>query len=149
MLVLSITAVSCSGQKPGIEKFKWLTGTWVNHSNQSPLFETWEFINDTLMTGRSYIIKGNDSSFFEKISLVRRGTDFFYIPVVTGQNNGLPVPFKLTSGDGYSFIFENPTHDFPQTVMYRYISADSIFAQVSGREHNVYRAEAFPMSRNK
>jgi hypothetical protein len=34
------------------------------------------------------------------------------------------VKFKLTSHDGKSFVAENPQHDFPKLIRYKFIKKD-------------------------
>lgn len=46
-------------------------------------------------------------------------------------------------------MFENPKHDFPNKIIYKKITSDSIFAQIFGNENGVKKFENFPMKRVK
>jgi hypothetical protein len=122
-------------------------GRWVNKSKEGLLIENWEKTNDSLYNGESYFVIAGDTLFSEKISLEQKGGDVYYIPVVRNQNNGKAVPFRMTLGDSTQMIFENKEHDFPQKIIYRKISKDSIVAEIYGTTNGVERAEVFPMSR--
>jgi hypothetical protein len=66
---------------------------------------------------------------------------------VANQNLGLPVKFKEKSIKEQEFIFENLDHDFPQTITYTRISADSLVAEISGIKDGEARRQRFPMKR--
>src|SRR5690606_25908045 len=78
-----------------LSDLNWVLGKWqVNESNN---FEEWEKIDDHLFRGKGYVVKNNDTLITETIEIVRQGKELFYIPVVSGQNEGKPIPFKLIS----------------------------------------------------
>jgi hypothetical protein len=62
----------------------------------------------------------------------------FYTPTVPDQNDAKPVPFRMVSYEGHVVVFENPDHDFPQRIVYRFVpriadavDADSMYVSVS------------------
>jgi hypothetical protein len=150
-LLTLITFSSCkkeSNQEPHeIDKADWLIGNWENKSAFGNLSENWEKLNDSTFTGTSYFIKGNDTLHSESVVLIQIGNNLIYSPNVKGQNNDLPVPFKLTSGTATQLIFENPKHDFPQKITYKKITADSIVAEISGMQQGKPAYEAYAMTR--
>jgi len=99
------------------------------------LYEGWKKINDTLLQGGSYKIKGNDTIFLERVSLQYSKDGVFYIPIVE-ENNMEPVSFKLTSNNNNSFVFENPHHNFPKRIVYEIVSSDSLHAYIDGGAAN-------------
>src|ERR1700733_3830452 len=96
-------------KSPGdlLKQMDWLLGTWVNNSYGQPIYEQWSKNGMADYKGKSYKLKGGDTLFFEKIDLTEKENELYYIPVVTNQNEGKPVPFKLSSSSGKKFVFEN------------------------------------------
>ena len=126
-IALICTLTACS-QKPTSEnesikpkkiaQANWLVGTWFSKSGERSNYETWNKYNDSTYVGRSYSIQHGDTVSSESIRLVQQGEVINYIPTVQGQNNDMPVMFKLISSDSNKLIFENPAHDFPQIITY-------------------------------
>lgn len=127
---------------------KWLIGTWENKTKKGTTYECWSKISDTELTGRSYLIKGNDTIILETLRLVQEQHGIFYIPTVTQQNKGLPVKFALKKMTGDYMEFENPEHDFPQMITYRKISPDSLIAEISGTLNGQTHTRQFGMKRS-
>ena len=112
-----------------------LQGTWVMREKQNTLlFESWEKINDSLLQGKSYVLDEKNMKLIpgETVQLKHTVEGIFYVPVVNGQNNGLPVSFKLTSAENNKFVFENAEHDFPKRIVYVLRSKESLYAYVDG-----------------
>lgn len=132
-----------------IKQASWLLGNWQNISPQVTTTEIWNKENDSLFTGKSWVIAGKDTVSSEAINMMQTTEGMFYIPVVKNQNNGQPVKFTLTSSSDHQLIFENPSHDFPQKITYTLINNDSLMAEISGSINGKQSAEQFPMSRVK
>ncbi|OJU75728.1 MAG: hypothetical protein BGO09_12495 [Bacteroidetes bacterium 47-18] len=130
-----------------IDKAEWLIGTWENKTPKGSVYETWIRSNDTTFTGKSYIINEKDTVVFENIRLVQEAGGLYYMPAVSDQNDGLPVRFTAKVISARELIFENPQHDFPQTISYRKITGDSLIAEISGVIAGKERRELFPMKR--
>lgn len=141
---------SPDGKNPGslpIGKLSWLVGKWQNHSENVVMYELWEKANDSVFTGKSFVIAAGDTVFSESIFLKEIGSDLFYIPSVSNQNEGKPVVFTLTTITDSCFIFDNPKHDFPQRIVYCFNSNDSLLAYIEGNKNGKYKREDFPFSR--
>lgn len=111
-----------------------LVGTWSMRTPQSVITEQWQRVNDTTLQGKTWRIVGKDSSLQETMQLVRMGNDIYYIPTIRDQNNGQPVSFKLRILKLVGFIAENPAHDFPQKITYRFKDEDHLDARVEGKQ---------------
>ena len=106
------------------------------------LYEGWQKINDTLLQGGSYKIKGHDTIYLERVSLKHTPKGIFYVPIVK-ENNMQTVSFKLTSHNNNSFVFENPEHDFPKRVIYELVSSDSMHAYIDDGINSTKRSDYF------
>lgn len=116
-----------------MKTFKWLIGSWRMNTTKGLIAEEWKTINDRGYAGKSWFIN-KDSSItpFEKIQLLYRNKQYYYIATADGQNNELPVEFKITSFSISGFVAENPQHDFPKRITYKLVNKDSIHAWVDG-----------------
>lgn len=126
---------------------KWLAGKWQQTIKEGTLFENWTVASADSMAGVSGLINGKDTLVTERIALTLRDGEIIYSPTVSGQNNNQPVPFKLTRSTADSFIFENPTHDFPSVISYVRINTDSMIATISGNPGGKPMSESFYMGR--
>lgn len=95
------------------------------------------------------MLKERDTVVFEKIQLVSREGNLFYIPTVRDQNNGQPITFALRTLSPEMIVFENPEHDFPQVISYTKMSSDSLVARISGMRNGQHREQRFGMRRVK
>lgn len=136
-------------QTNDIENAEWLIGTWENKTSRGSIYETWSKTTDNEFSGKSYIVKEQDTIVFENIRLVQEQDGLFYIPTVKNQNDGLPVRFSTKTISETQLTFENPKHDFPQFISYIQISADSLVAEISGIKNGQERKQTFPMKRVK
>ncbi|AIL44925.1 MULTISPECIES: DUF6265 family protein [Elizabethkingia] len=132
-----------------IDKAMWLIGTWENKTSRGSVYESWKKINESELAGKSYAVKGADTIIFETVQLKQEGNNLYYIPTVRNQNDGKPVSFKAYTITDYKMVFGNPEHDFPQSVSYTKVNADSLVAEISGVKNGNVRHQTFPMIRLK
>jgi hypothetical protein len=132
-----------------LENASWLLGRWENNSADGNFSEVWERSNDSVFAGYSLVIIGKDTVSSETILLEQRGSSLFYVPTVSGQNDGQAVRFQLTTQSENLLVFENPAHDFPQTITYTRIAPDSLVAKISGLMNGKSHSRDFPMKRNR
>ena len=130
-----------------INKANWLVGRWENNSKEGNLSEFWTKTNDSTFHGESYFVIEKDTVFGEKIELMQRGKDVIYEVSVADQNNEKPVPFKLTKSSDTEMIWENPTHDFPNKIVYQKVGKDSLVAQIFGTKDGKSKTEVFRMKK--
>src|SRR5690606_21013709 len=107
----------------------WLIGTWENTKAKGSVYETWSKSDVNEFSGKSYMVKEQDTIVFENIRLVREQNKLFYIPTVKNQNENLPVRFIAKTISETQLVFENLQHDFPQIISYTRINADSLLAE--------------------
>ena len=128
-----------------LEKANWFLANWENKTPEGTFSEEWKVDNDSLLLGKSFFIKENDTLFSETVRLVQRESDLFYIVTVPNQNEEKPVAFKLTSSTSDYLVFENPEHDFPKKITYKLVNKDSLYAEISGDG----KSQGFPFKKKK
>lgn len=151
VVVVCVLFFSCQNKSEKkfeqLEKMNWLVGQWENKMPNGLLTETWKKENDSTFTGNSYFINAKDTVHFESIVLKQLKEELLYSATVIGQNNDEPVDFKLTSSNENSFVFENPTHDYPQKIVYKKVNENSLVATISGMQQGKMSEESYEMKR--
>jgi hypothetical protein len=144
-----VVMVSCKKNNPVFESLAQIEGTWVMSFDGSAVYEKWERVNDTLYIGMSYEVTDKDSVVTETLQIVSREDGIYYIPTVTDQNDGKPVKFRLALHEADYFVFENPQHDFPTNISYRFFPDNKLKAVVSGLINDEMRSLEFDYEKAK
>ncbi len=137
------TLLSQCAMSQSLKDLKWLQGTW-QRQNVRPgtiAYEVWGKTKSGF-EGIGVSMKGSDTTFVEKLSIVEKDDDIFYVANVRG--NASPTYFKITSVSKDGFISENPQHDFPKKIEYK-LEGDTLTAVISAGE----KAMGFVFIRNK
>ena len=107
-----------------------LQGAWMMEGKEKIYGERWIKLPGDSLRGWGYSIKQKDTSFLEEVILTRKDGKWTYTPRTIGQGDGNPVTFTLTGGKQGTYVFENPAHDFPRRIIYRFVGQDSIHASI-------------------
>ncbi len=110
----------------------FLLGTWqVDNKNK---YEHWESVNDKHYKGEVFKIDGGKKIVQEYLSVEEVKSDLVYRAQVINQNQGRTIDFKLQSADGHTYVFANLAHDFPQKIVYKKVSDDHLWVNVSAEQ---------------
>jgi hypothetical protein len=137
------------GYKKTFKELQRLQGTWIMKGNKMSFGESWSKKNKRYLQSRGFIIKNQDTIYTETVALRRDDQGISYTSTVTGQNNNEPVSFKLTSALNQTYVFENPTHDFPKRIIYSFVSNDSLHAWIDDGMKESKKQQHFYYSRIK
>lgn len=111
----------------------WMAGCWAEQGRDAGSGEQWMAPAGGLMLGMGRTLKGGRVVDFEFMH-IRAGADGRLVYVA--QPQGRPATeFKLTPKPGQKdteAVFENPTHGFPQRVIYRLAAPDRLAARIEG-----------------
>ncbi|MCE3278831.1 MAG: putative lipoprotein [Bacteroidetes bacterium] len=143
-LGIVIALAGCS-KKESIESFSWLSGEWVGKYDSVPVFEQWKPLNGKLLDGRGGVRTGKDTVFTENIQIVEREDGIFYLATLKGATSA--IEFKFSGFKNDTAVFENPTHDFPQRVLYFKNADGTFYACVDGKYNGKYMKEGFNYKR--
>lgn len=119
-----------------IDQLDWLLGRWARTGNneQRQSFEVWERKGPDKLVGLGYTLKNGDTTFSEKLEIVERDGQLFYIADVS-ENSDL-VFFKFTQLSDTLFVCENQFHDFPKNIAYRR-DGDNLYAQIWDEKNRI------------
>lgn len=110
--LLALAATGCASAQDA----SFLTGYWLSCSGGQEVSETWSDVREKVMIGTSVTVeKGEVSWEFNRIAPSVAGLTFFAAP--SGQP---PAEFPLSASKSgpNRLVFENPSHDFPQRVIF-------------------------------
>ncbi len=131
-IVISLSAFIKGDNNKIFKKLYRLEGTWLMKTKNGFIGEEWKKMDKFHLKSRGMFIKGTDTTLTEIVNLVKNNNGIFYISSVENQNNKRPISFRLASSDNDEYIFENPEHDFPKRIVYRFATPDSIHAYIDG-----------------
>lgn len=96
-------------------QFDWLLGTWRGNLQHGMSVEQWKKGKDNILEGRGYIVQAEDTLFMERMRLVNKGKDWFYIL----QINSFLVTeaYQLKYLTEEQAVFVNNTVRFPNKIV--------------------------------
>jgi uncharacterized protein DUF6265 len=145
-LALLVSAGASGSQNPGIDRLEWMSGCWSSDDGKEHIDECWMKPAGQSMIGISRTIAGGKTVFTEYAQIRESNGEIAYI--VSLGLSAKPVAFKLIRSSEREAVFENPTHDFPQRIIYRRESAGSLFARIEGAEKGVTKAIDYRYTRS-
>ena len=132
---------SSAAQESGVAQLQWISGCWVSDDGKERTEEFWLKPAGQSMIGLSRTIAGGKTVFIEYAQIAEaRGEIAYTVSLGMGAR---PVSFKLIKSSDSEAVFENPAHDFPQRIIYRRESKDSLFARIEGKEKGVSKGMDF------
>jgi hypothetical protein len=140
------TAAAAAFAQTDVSSLSWLAGCWeMQPAPGLTIQEQWTKPAGGTLLGVGRTIKGGKTVFteFQRIS-VENGKLTFTARIGTKGVTEFPL---LRMADG-EIIFENPTHDFPQRILYRK-NGPNLSARIEGLDKGKERHEDFPYTRAK
>lgn len=126
-----LLAHSTEAQVPADElsRLQWLTGCWSGTSEGEAVEENWMPLRGGTLVGAARAIRGDRTVSVELAVIRMRGDTIVYHAYPTGQQ---PARFAVETLTDSAVAFANPAHDFPQRIIYRHASGDSLIARIEG-----------------
>ena len=133
--------------RQSIQSLTWLAGCWESNMPDKKLSSTEQWMKPAggMMIGAGRTVKNGKVLDYEFLRIVEDADGVFYIAKPTENKD--ETKFKLVRSSGFEVVFENPTHDFPQRVMYK-LNGDKLDARVEGTKDGKTRGIDFPYSRS-
>ena len=144
VLLVSRPAVVIGQAAPAVAQVGWIAGCWELSAGSRRIEEQWMAPRAGLMLGVSRTVVGDSLREYEQVALFERGGRLVYAATPARQS---PAEFESIAVSDSAVIFENPTHDFPQRVMYRRHGPDSLVARVEGMRSGRLRGSDYPYRR--
>lgn len=143
-----LVLASCQAQDPNAFSFSQLVGRWESIDPKSHQIEEWQSVNDSLLTGRGFVLEKGDTTFIEFLSIKKINGVWNYVAQVPSQNENKEVLFKLTSQTEKKVEFSNTLHDFPQKIVYALSSNDKMQVYIEGPQQGKVARITFDFNRS-
>ncbi len=124
----------------------WMSGCWEQQSGAVTIEEFWMAPRGGVMLGMGRTSKGDAVVEFEHLRIFLRGDSLVY----RAQPSAQPATEFVAPGvEREAITFSNPTHDFPQRVIYRRGGPDSLIARIEGTSSGRTRGIDFGYRRTR
>jgi hypothetical protein len=145
LTLLVLTGAGTSARAADISQLAWLGGCWKSETGEPGSGEHWLPLAGGTLMGVSRTVKQGKTVDFEfmQIRAVENG-QLAFIAIPSGQRTTV---FPLLRLGVTEVVFENPTHDFPQRVIYQLEGGTRLRARVEGMRRGALRVIEFPMIR--
>ena len=132
-------------QDSDLASLSWLAGCWASESGETGSGEQWTPLAGGTMLGLGRTIKDGKTVEYEFLQ-IRKNTEgkVVYVALPSRQKE---TTFTATSVAESSVTFENPQHDFPQSIVYRLLPGNRLVVRIEGKQDGHVRGVDFPMRR--
>ncbi|MFN7936672.1 MAG: DUF6265 family protein [Bryobacteraceae bacterium] len=143
MLLLLLAPIAWA--ESDVQSLGWFAGCWEmrNPAGTFSIEEMWTKPAGESLLGMGRTIRNGKTLFteFQRIA-VENGKLTYFARIGTKGATSFPL-VKMTDSE---VVFENPTHDFPQRVIYRKVQG-GLFARIEGVDKGKEKHEEFPYKR--
>ena len=144
VLALHNPAAGRAQDAPTVAQVGWMAGCWEQSAGARLIEEQWMRPRAGLMLGASRTVVGDSLREYDQVALFQRGGQLVYAATPARQ---APAEFTSIAVSDSAVTFENPSHDFPQRIIYRRRGADSLLARVEGMRGGQLRGSDYPYRR--
>lgn len=123
---------------------RWMAGCWREASAGHVVDEVWLPPAGEALSGMSRTVRNDTLRAWEHL-VIRRGPGGLLLEAT--PSNQPPATFVASESNDTLILFENPDHDFPQSIRYTRRGRDSLVAVVSGTIRDRQRAIEFNYAR--
>ena len=124
----------------------WMAGSWSVTQDGIVNEEHWLPPSGGLMLGMHRDVKAGRAVSFEFLRIIERNDSLVYVALPRGRNE---TPFPMKSIGGKRVVFENPTHDFPQRILYWQTRPNELHARVEGTLNGKEESEEWTWKRSR
>ena len=142
---LFLTPALVFGQAPSLTRLSWLSGCWALDGSEAGTSEQWMTPMAGSLIGMARTVKGGRTVQHEFMQIREdAAASLAFIALPSGKTQ---TTFLLVRQSDAEVVFENPTHDFPQRVIYRQLSPNRALGRIEGVRNGRLRGIDFPMTR--
>jgi Domain of unknown function (DUF6265) len=138
-----LLALTCAAEPASIENLSFMTGCWEVKEGPMLTEEQWSKPAGDTMLGLSRTLKAGKTVFSESMRIEKTADGYAYRARILPSQPG--TLFKMIRSTDTEVAFENPTHDFPQRILYRKVEG-GLFARIEGLDKGKPRSVDFPMT---
>jgi len=122
----------------------WMSGCWAFERDGKRYEEVWlpPAADGAIGMARTTKAGRTVDSEFTRLAVVDGRLSYVALPAGQAQ-----AVFPVVKLEGTAVAFENPQHDFPTRVLYRYTAPDRLDARIEGRIDGKDKAVDYPFRR--
>ena len=132
-----------TAQSASLDQLAWMAGCWRQQSSGRVVDEMWMAPSGGAMLGVGRTVAKGRAVAHEFMQIREDGGRIAFIARPSGQAE---ASFALINTGARDVVFENPTHDFPQRVIYR-LDGDTLVGRIEGTQNGKSRSADYPMRR--
>jgi Domain of unknown function (DUF6265) len=144
LLLLTLWPDAQTAAAPTVADLAWMAGCWRQTHATRTIEEVWLAPAGDTLLGVNRTVSNGRTVEHEFLQIRRQDGTIVYIAQPASQ---APTTFTATSVGAREAIFENPTHDFPQRIIYR-PTATGLAARVEGMRNGALRGLDFAFTRD-
>ena len=130
--------------KPSLDALAWMAGSWNGADARGvQMEEHWTAPKGNSMIGIHRDVAGGKTRLFEFLRIEQQADQIVYLSMPNGRSPATPFPLKDVTGS--RVVFENPTHDFPQRIIY-WKDGNDLRARIEGTINGKERGEEWRWS---
>jgi len=145
-LALSATVFCNAANAQKIDQLDWMTGTWAQVKESETVRESWLGPQGKLMVAVNLRHSSRRGTAFEFLRITETAAGLSYFGSPQGK---APVEFKVKEIGEKKVTFENPTHDFPQRILYWIATDGAMHARIEGSIQGKERAMEWRFEREE
>jgi hypothetical protein len=145
LILLMMAGSARPSPDTSVTAFAWLAGCWASVAGEFGTGEVWTSPAGGTMLGLSRTVRDGKTIEYEfmQIREIAPG-QLAFVAHPSGQPQ---AAFPLVRSAPGELVFELPTHDFPQRVIYRLVEPDRLHARIEGTVKGEDRGVDFHMKR--
>lgn len=129
LATLLVAALSAQTRPASASDVAWLAGCWDLQRGQRHTVEHWMAPEGGMLLGMSRTVADGKAIEHEFAIIRERNGGLEYVARPSGQAEAI---FSASRIEPREVAFENPTHDFPQRIIYRKSSDGELVARIEG-----------------
>jgi hypothetical protein len=149
LIALSVLAAvlgrGAQAPKPSMNDLAWLAGSWTGSEGGIDMEEHWTAPKGNSMIGVHRDVGKGRTLSFEFLRIEQQAAQVVYLSMPNGRSPATAFPLKESSAG--RVVFENPTHDFPQRIIY-WKDGNDLRARIEGTMNGKAGSQEWRWSRN-
>ncbi len=121
-----------------LAELSWISGCWIYETEKVRSEECWMEPAGTLILGLHRDVRSGGKTFFEYLRIELTDSAIVYFATPRGKET---TGFPLKESTRNRVVFENPTHDFPQRIIYHLRDDGTMLASIEGMQAGELRTE--------
>jgi hypothetical protein len=144
LIFLFVPEEARPGEPARATALRWLAGCWKADGGEAGSGEYWMEPAGGTLLGISRTVRKGRTVAYEFMRIQEEDSLLVFIALPSGQEL---ARFPCTALTERRAVFENPSHNFPQRVIYELRGVDRLVGKIEGIQRGTAKTVEFPMTR--